>query len=66
MTFVMGMVGFLLALSAYAAGRWQERRAAGGSRSTVAAPPDEKQRQEWHNFWHYDGTTMPKPPEGGR
>lgn len=64
MAFVMGMAGFLLALAAYAVGRWQERRGAGNGRPTVAVPPDEKQRQEWHNFWHYDGTTMPKPLDG--
>ena len=65
MAFLMGMAGFLLALAAYAAGRWQGRHSTTGSRPT-ALPPDEKQRQEWHNFGHYDGTAMPKPPGGGR
>ena len=61
MAFLMGMGGFAAALACYLIGFWRGR-AAGRSREPALPPTpviDEKRRQEWYNFLHYDGGRMP-------
>lgn len=66
MAFLMGMGGFIVTLAAYLIGFWRGRTAPREQRQTQSSAipvMDEKRKQEWYNFLHFDGSRMPVVPK---